>query len=201
MPSIWQKIKLIPIKDKAIKKLIGLDERQKYAAFVNFFDYKSIEPYKLSHQAEIANKTKPARRTQFDKDVIKIDEKVNILYAVYSGFLFKIFPTTDKRDDRWYEPAEAVQKFSANDSKSVRDLLAEYLDGVNYGINSGDWRAANESLKLIATYQQNSDLTLSPSVVTMELLYNSFMVFDKLKIYYFLLGVRSIYIYYHYPIF
>ncbi len=75
-----------------LKKLLGIDKNQKKATFNDFFEKSGTHAYKLQKYAEEANRKKPAFRNKFDKDVIKVDERVNICYYVYTGEIFKMIP-------------------------------------------------------------------------------------------------------------
>ena len=38
---------------------------------------------------------RPGARTKADKEIMKVDERVNILYMIYTGDFLKIFPLND----------------------------------------------------------------------------------------------------------
>ena len=195
-PDAWQKVKMIRVKDKQIKQELGLTENAKYASFADFFDYNSIEPYRLAHSVEIANNTKPALRNRYDKEIIKIDEKVNILYMAYSGSILRVFPypnrdeTTEEPNLTWYSPIEAVSAFPAQDGAFVRNVLVKYFSDIASGTDGGSWDEADKSLLFIKQYQDKvSNLTLDENLISLEIFYNKHLIFDQLKTYYALVGL------------
>ena len=195
-PDAWQQVKMIRIKDKQIKKELGITENAKYASFADFFDYNSIEPYRLAHSVEIANNTKPALRNRYDKEVIKIDEKVNILYMAYSGSILRVFPypNRDKKAKEpnltWYSPIEAVSAFPAEDGAFVRNVLVKYFSDIASATESGEWGEVDKSLVFIEQYQRKvSDLSLDADLISLEIFYNKHLIFDQLKTYYALVGI------------
>ena len=72
----------------SIRKIIGIDAKDKYAPFIKFFDAKGN--YKLSPYLDEAYKA--AVPDQFQKDFIEADRKVNLLNSALSGSILKIFP-------------------------------------------------------------------------------------------------------------
>ncbi len=48
--------------------------------------------YLLAKESEKALLTKPIERGTYEKDIIKVDEKLNIIYSVFNGALLNIFP-------------------------------------------------------------------------------------------------------------
>ncbi len=101
-PEIWRNIKMIKIKTPKLKKVLGIEKTRNHISFAEAFkDGK----YLLQDEAQKAFMTKPNERGTFEKDIIKLDEKLNISFMVYNGDLFKIFPKVDSNDNNtWYAP-------------------------------------------------------------------------------------------------
>ena len=51
----------------------------------------------------------PVKGIKMDKEVMKIDERVNIVYMIYKGDFLKLFPLKDGTHD-WGSPEEALEK-------------------------------------------------------------------------------------------
>ncbi|MBV5277976.1 MAG: cytochrome c biogenesis protein ResB, partial [Campylobacteraceae bacterium] len=101
-PIEWQTQPIIKVFHPELKKIIGLNEDQKYASFNDFFEKEGSHDFKLTKYSEEANRKKPALRNQFDKDVLKVDERVNICYMVYMGEVFKMIPKQNDVAKKWY---------------------------------------------------------------------------------------------------
>ncbi|MFW0694643.1 cytochrome C biogenesis protein, partial [Aliarcobacter butzleri] len=90
--------------------------------------YASVGTYLLAQEAEKALLTKPNERGTYEKDVIKTDEKLNIIYSVFNGTLFNIYPkvkdSINLNDDnyKWYSPLEAKETFL-----DVNQLVIDYI--------------------------------------------------------------------------
>lgn len=91
-PQEFQRIKMIKINTPKLKDLLGISQKEKYASFLDLFQNNE---YKLSNLLENANRKKPAERDQFDKDIIAVDERVNLAYTIYSAQALRIFPLLD----------------------------------------------------------------------------------------------------------
>ncbi|MRI58533.1 MAG: cytochrome C biogenesis protein [Epsilonproteobacteria bacterium] len=189
-PEIFQKIKMIYVHHPYLKKLLGLESKEKYASFEDFFDYNKSDPYKLSRLVQEAVAKKPAARSQLDKEVLKVDERVNVAYMVYTGALLRIIPNPYDKHGKWVSPVEAIQSFPKKESELVRLIMASYFQNVDEAIQSGDWSKADKSLDVIADFQKYYGSSVMPPKrkIEAELLYNKLDIFNRLVPYYMIIG-------------
>ncbi|WP_281950588.1 cytochrome c biogenesis protein CcsA [Nitrosophilus kaiyonis] len=187
-PNYWQVIKMIYLHHPQLKKIIGLKKDEKYAAFQDFFD-KNGE-YKLAKYVQEAVLKKPAQRNQFDKDVIKVDERVNVCYMVYVGDLLRIFPKPNDKNQKWYSPVEAIKSFPPKEAELVRLIIASYFSNIDKALENGDWKKADEALDVIKNYQKYYGASIIPKEkkIKAELLYNRLDIFNRLVPYYMIIG-------------
>ncbi len=187
-PKLWQKIPVIniPRSDKRLKKILGISPDARYASFSDFFDYSQKSPYKLAKFAEEASRKKSAVRNQFDKDVLKVDERVNIVYMMFMGEMFKIFPKPNDPNLKWYSPKSSISSFEPTVAEAIREILINYFDGINKGLQTGDFKDADKYLKVISAYQKKYGASIIPSEnkVNLEIIYNKLNLFvQAMKIY------------------
>lgn len=189
-PGEWQVQPMIHVFHPELKKLIGLDKNQKKATFNDFFETGGKHSYKLQKYAEEANRKKPALRNKFDKDVIKVDERVNICYYVYTGEIFKMIPKIGDPNHKWYSPKSAISLFNDSESDDIRSLLAGYFSALAKGMESGNWNDADSAVEKIKSYQEQyaSDIMPSPSRISAEMFFNKAAIFQKLTPFYLLTG-------------
>ena len=90
-PRIYQHIPMIKISHTRVAKELGLPKDTKYAKFSDFFTPKG--EYKLVKDVSISVRKKPLDKNKYDTELIKIDERLNIAYMVYSGSLLRIYPS------------------------------------------------------------------------------------------------------------
>ena len=190
-PGEWQAIPIIKVFHPELKKIIGIPENQKYASFNDFFEKEGDHGFKLTKYSEEANRKKPALRNQFDKDVLKVDERVNICYMVYTGEVFKMIPKQNDLNKRWFAPQEAVGSFSKQEGDEVRALLGGYFEAIGEGLEKGNWQNANKAVDKLQSYQEQygSEIIPSESRIKAEIFFNHAKIFDRLTPVYLLSGL------------
>jgi len=187
-PQQWQTVPMIKVTSPALKEMIGIGG--KYAAFFDFLDMERNGAYKIGGYVDEAYNKKPAERSRFDKDVIKVDERVNICYMVYTGSIFRIFPKPGDENNTWYASQDAVTVFDSTDLDFVENILPFYFSSISNGLANGDWTEANENLDYIKLFQEKygEDIILSSSKIKLEIMYNELNIFKRLFPFYSLFG-------------
>ncbi|AII14329.1 cytochrome c biogenesis protein [Campylobacter iguaniorum] len=190
--AYWRNVPLVKITDKELKKLLGIPVNQKYASFNDFFANSNTQnmEYKLIKHSELANRKSPAARNQFDKDVIKADEKLNIVYMVFMGELFRVIPKQDDANNSWFSPAGATMSFASEEAKEVTGMLKNYFEGVYSGQSTGNWKKADDALQVLKDYQAKYGAAVMPSQskIDIELAFNKYKIFQNLTPVYLLAG-------------
>ncbi|MDD2789578.1 MAG: cytochrome c biogenesis protein CcsA [Sulfurimonas sp.] len=190
-PDIYRDIKVIRTKDEAINKLIGAKADATYASFSQFFeDPENMRGYKLMSAVEEAARKEPKHRDKFDKEVLKIDERVNISFMVYTGELLKIWPKQNDLANKWFATIEALQTFTPEDGEALRNIAVAYFTSIDEGLASGDWSKADLALLELDKYQKfyGSEVYPSKNRVLAEVFYNKAQIFERLYPLYLLLG-------------
>jgi cytochrome c-type biogenesis protein CcsB len=190
-PGEWQSLPIVKVFHPELKKILGLPASQKYAAFNDFFEKDGDHAFKLAKYSEEANRKKPALRNQFDKDVLKVDERVNICYMVYTGEVFKMIPKQNDISKRWFAPQAAVMSFSKQEGDEVRALLGGYFEAISEGLEKGKWDNADKALDKLEAYQEQygSDIIPASSRIKTEIFFNHAKIFDRLTPVYLLSGL------------
>jgi cytochrome c-type biogenesis protein CcsB len=189
-PAHWQIQPMIKLHHKELKKILGLNENATHASFNDFFESSGDYAYKLAKYAEIANRKKPAQRNLFDKDVLKVDERLNVCYLVYTGEIFRMIPKIGDPDNTWYSPKVSITQFPPEEGMQIRTMLLGYFDAIAKGIEEGEWSDANSAVDQIKAYQQQYGAEVIPKAgrVKMEIAFNKLAIFDKLTPIYLLSG-------------
>ena len=188
-PDIWKDVKIIKINTPKLKKFLGVAESEKYISFSEAFGEKN--EYLLTKESEKALLTKPIERGTYEKDIIKVDEKLNIIYTVFNGALLNIFTKVyDEQsvDDnfKWYSPLEAMQEFSGQNQAAIGSVVR----GLFNSTMDFDWNSANNYIDMIALYQDKvgTDIKPTASKVNAEIVFNKLDIFFNLTLAYVLLG-------------
>ncbi len=186
MPDMWMRTPLIPVSNKEIISRYQLPD--KTCSYLQMFDQHGA--YRLRQEVEAAYSKQPNERTRFDKDVMKLDEQVNILHLLLNYHLLRIFPKEDDPTHRWYAPGEDLSAYSGKDSMFVSQIFTWYLSEVQTALQTQDWSKADEVLAMIGKYQQakNTTLDISPLKMQAEIRYNQMNIFRWCKIGYLVFG-------------
>ena len=189
-PEIWRNIKMLKIKTPKLKKVLGLPKDRQYLAFGEIFSKDG--KYKLKDLVNNAFALNPNKRGTFEKDVIKLDERLNIAYLVYYGNLFKIFPKPlgaqqTPPDTQWYNPMEAMSKFENKD----REISQMLMRGIINNIVDSKFKESNKYIDLLSQYQRKFGKSVIPSKerINNEILFNNLGIFTKLTLVYIILGL------------
>lgn len=186
MPDMWMRVSFIALSNPELANYYDLTDGE--CAYLQVFDEKG--DYKLQEKLEEAYGKMPAERTRFDKDLMKLDEQINIFHQLINYQMLNLFPKEDDPNHTWYAPGDDLSSFSGKDSMFVSRIMGWYLSEVQEALKSGDWSKADEVVGMIGTYQQakNKTLDISPKKIETELKYNRMDVFRWCKIGYLVLG-------------
>lgn len=186
MPDMWMRVPFIALSNQELANYYDLTDGE--CAYIQMFDTNGN--YKLQEKLDEAYNKMPAQRTRFDKDLLKLDEQVNIFHQLINHQMLNMFPKEDDPDHKWFAPGDDLSSFSGKDSMFVSRIFDWYLAEVQDALQKGNWSKANEVIDMINTYQQakNKTLDISPKRIEAELKYNKIDVFRQCKKGYLILG-------------
>jgi len=189
-PTMYQEVPMIKIGHPKIAVNIGLPKEAKFAKFSDFFSAKDSS-YKIYEDIVAASRKKPLEKTQYDKKLLDIDERVNVSYMAYQGTILRIFPKPGDTNNKWFAPMDALKDFPAEESKLVKMSISAYFIMVAKAVESGNWKNANLALTGLHKYQKTYGATVLPSQshIDMEIKYNKLGLFGKLVPVYLILGL------------
>lgn len=147
--------------------------------------------YKLREKVEEAYMKNPAMRSHFEKELMKLDEKVNMLHQLFNYQLIRLFPVpTDTILHRWHAPGDELADLSTNDSLAVINLFRQYRTEVEKANATGKWNMADSALEAIRLYQQenNTGLNISARKIQAEIRYNKLDLLRHCKKGYLIIG-------------
>lgn len=189
----WQAKPLVKVSDPSLQAMLGIQGN--YARFTDFVDQQG--KYKLKAQVDQAYIKKPALRTKYDKELLNVNERVNVYYMALNGSLLKIFPIPNHPNDNWVTPLEfenASSGFSNLDSM----MFITYLQKLNAAKLSNNYQSVNEAINKISNYQKEIGhaIVLSESKINLEIFYNKTNIFKRLFPVYLSLGLILVVIFF-----
>lgn len=182
-PDVWQQKRVFKVKSAELHRIIGY--KGEMVSFNDLMD-STGNVYLLN---ELVNEayTKPvAMQTELDKEVIKLDDRINAMYLVQSGGLIRIFPDPGAENHKWASVSEALMGQMASTSDTMSSVFLHYLNT----LRGGDYSSAGSHLRLLYDNQlNNEELLPSHAKKRMEITYNKINIFPRLARFYGIFGV------------
>jgi len=104
-PEIWKNEPLIKVAHDGLAK--ELNAENGFVTYNSLFDQN--QNYKLSGQVEQAYRKEEAQRNKYEKELINVDERVNICTSIYLHELLALFPSTTNSDQNWTTSTQTFQ--------------------------------------------------------------------------------------------
>ena len=184
IPRVWINEPFIAIDNSEISSLTGYP---RLYLLCSVFDENGN--YKLLNQMQRFTKS-PAERSATDKDMMKLDERVNIVFQLLDYSLLRIFPDPNDETHTWYSPNVNPSIFPKEDSLFIAYSFKQYLVEVNNSLRSGEWSKPEQLLTELKEFQLKNDIGkhIDDGKIKAEISYNKLRVFDRCKLSYFILG-------------
>jgi len=184
-PAFWQHEPIIRATHPQIQEIMGSDSR--YYPFVSFF---SDGNYILHDYVERAFRKKSAIRSKFDNEIIRLDERINICYLVFTGDLLRILPVPGDSTHTWQSYSSIRGKVNSGDSALIGDIIPLYIQDVQASLKSGNWSGPDEIIRNLTAFQARlgSDVVPSPRKISLEIILNQFDIFPRISRIYGLVG-------------
>jgi cytochrome c-type biogenesis protein CcsB len=181
----WKDVPVIRVSSRDLQSSMGI--RGNMAAFSDLVKLEGDGSYLLSDDVNKAYAKSPGERSKFDKEVMKVDERVNIVYMIYKGDFTKIFPLKDGTTN-WGSADEALKNaVSREDSvylNSIMPMLSEALQTNNPPQIRQICESISAYQNRFAGYKLPSD-----SRINAENLYYRMGIFEKLFPFYASIGI------------
>jgi len=184
----WKDLPLIKVTNNELRRKIGV--RGRYAAFSDLVDMSGGGSYKLSADVNSSYSKSPGNRNKKDKEIMKVDERVNILFMIYRGDFLRMFPTKDSTHT-WGPPHEALTgAVNREDSLYLQNIVSAMAQAVQ----ADNTVRARQVVSSVSSYQErHTEYQLpSQSRVKAEILYYKLAVFERLFPFYLSLGLIMI---------
>lgn len=177
-PDKWKSVPFIKIANPELLKILGISDN--YATYAQMFD--QMGNYKLNNLVQQSYNKKQTLRTKLDKEIINVDERVNICYQIFNGGFLKIFPVPDDLQKTWVTHDMLPQTMKKQELDFASNILTLYYEAYNNSVLSGNWSMPDEYLSYIKKYQTTygADIIPSNTKIKLEVIYNNWNIFGKL---------------------
>ncbi len=188
--SHWYTTKLIKLgKHPDILKQLGVTSN--YASYNDFFNAEG--KYKLQNEVRRVYDLIPKDRGVYEKELLKIDERLNILSMCFSGSLLKLIPASDDENNTWI--ANHNHGNNNHNSHVANNFFKAYKSALKKGIDTYDYNDANNLISELKAYQIKNGNAVMPSSskIKAEIFLNNFNIFNRLAASYFMLGLAFLF--------
>lgn len=185
----WYNVPLIKLGNhRAIKEKLGVVDTR--VAYSNFFTKNG--KYLFQDEVRKAYSLEPVDRGVYEKELLKIDERVNIVNMVFSGRIFKLIPVVDDENNTWLASGHSGRhNHSASENVLAERFFTTYKSSLQESMNSGNYDVPNQILDELSNFQNlnGGHIVPSSSKISLEILLNKLNVFNRLAGYYTIMGL------------
>ena len=184
-PKLWSNVPMIKISHEKLKLLLQTEENR--VSFRTFFTEDG--DYILKDEVDRVNSKAPINRDKYDKDILTVDERVNICFTIYNGDIFRFFPLANDSNNTWFTAREN-SFFSGKDSLFVTNIIYMYMNALDRAFVDDNWVTCDSVVSYISRFQNIYGKQVMPKnyKVELEVLYNHLNIFSNLFMYYFIVG-------------
>lgn len=186
----WTMVPIIKVGTKGgdeLKKKTKANE-DGYTTLMSLFpaDAQGNLHYVLEEDYQEAFRKKPAEQSNYDKEVINVNDRVQAFNEFFSGQFMRIVPVQNDPNNTWHSWLD--QNFEP-DMESQK-VMGPYFSEVMAAQKSGNWSKADAELQKLSQYQQiwGKNVVPSKSKVDLEVFMNKVNINFHLLIFYTMIG-------------
>jgi len=186
----WYAVEIIKLgKHKDILKKLGVTN--KYASYKDFFTEKG--DYKLKDEMRRVYNLNPKDRGVYEKELLKIDERLNILSMAFSGNLLKVIPIVNDANNTW------ISRHNHGNDNHENHIASKFFNAygaaLKKAIETKNYTNADNLLDELRDYQIKNGGAVMPSSskINAEIFLNKLNVFSRLAAFYSLLGMAFLF--------
>lgn len=188
-PFDWARITLIKVNAKGGPELLNRvnADANGYTSLINLIRLSDNKAsFVLEDEYQRAFAKKPADQNNYDKELIELNDKLQVMQYLISGQYLRVLPIPNDPNNTWV----AWGSEHANHNTDVKNPFATYLKEVIYAQSTQNWQQADQQLRQLKLLQKEigKDIIPSEAKINWEIRYNSWNIFFKLMMVYALLG-------------
>ena len=171
-PSYWVNKPFIQI-PRNLREPLHLKEFESMMSLTSKnSEFKWLAQYKTAHQKL------ESQRNEFDKKLIKLNEKYEVANNIFMWQFMRVIPAKNDPNHTWFVPLS--MELGQNDTLSSK-MFVNYLAAVHQGGQNHSFGEAQDLLKAFKAFQRRAGKAVAPSEskVNMEIRYNKMQVFKR----------------------
>lgn len=185
-PPRWAEAQIIEVGDETLLERYGRGSDSEYISYGDLFG--SHGEYLLQDEVGRVYAKSTQTRTTYEKEVLKLDEKANILNALFNGSMLPLFPVEGDENSLWISMGDDLSMLTdGRDSLFVTNVLPWFIAEST----SGSEEKSREVIAMMHTYQRakaDAEHLISDQKVRGEVLYNRSNIFKRVGLSYLIFG-------------
>ncbi len=163
-----------PLKLKEFESIMSLSSKDS--------EFKWMAQYQAAHQKL------ESKRNEFDKKLIKLNEKYEVANNIFMWQFMRVIPGKNDANNTWFVPLS--MELGKKDTLSSK-MFVNYLAAVHDGGQRHTFGEATDVLKAFKKFQRNAGKAVAPSesLVKLEISYNKMEIFKHSYQLYLLSGM------------
>lgn len=163
-----------PLKLKEFESIMSLSSKDS--------EFKWMAQYQAAHQKL------ESKRNEFDKKLIKLNEKYEVANNIFMWQFMRVIPAKNDANNTWFVPLS--MELGKKDTLSSK-LFVNYLAAVHDGGQRHTFGEATDVLKKFKKFQRTAGKAVAPTerVVNLEISYNKMQIFKRSYQLYLLSGL------------
>ncbi|MDP4724580.1 MAG: cytochrome c biogenesis protein CcsA [Crocinitomicaceae bacterium] len=163
-----------PLKLKEFESIMSLSSKDS--------EFKWMAQYQAAHQKL------ESKRNEFDKKLIKLNEKYEVANNIFMWQFMRVIPAKNDANNTWFVPLS--MELGKKDTLSSK-LFVNYLAAVHDGGQRHTFGEATDVLKSFKKFQRTAGKAVAPTerVVNLEISYNKMQIFKRSYQLYLLSGL------------
>lgn len=181
-PQHWMDVKIIQVPSN-LRVPLNLED---YASFKELTNEKTRD-FKWLEEYNIAHKKPDSRKNEFDKKLLKLGEKYQVVQTIFMWQYMKIMPAKNAVNNIWYVPLDPeLMKMNSTTSSIAMDYIKEVFNAAK----TNNYSKADIFLKKLKKFQriEGKKVVPSESQVKIEISYNKWNIFANTLNMYLLIG-------------
>ncbi len=188
-PFDWVNVPLIKVGSKGGPGLMAAVKAnpEGYTTMVNLLalSQNGTLDFRLKAEYMKAFAKKASEQDGYDKDLIELNDKLQVMQQLLNGQYLRIFPLKGDKNNTWIPAPPAIAGATA-----AQNPATGYMMSVLQANTSGNWQSAEQNLEVLKQAQFELGKAVVPSLtkINMEVRYNNWNIFLNLMICYAILG-------------
>jgi hypothetical protein len=171
-PQHWMDVKVIQVSSNLRAKL----KSGEYASYNELAD--ATGQFKLMRDYNSAHQKLESKRDEYDKKLIKLVEKFQVVQSIFNWQYMKIIPVANEPNNKWFVPLsmELLQLDSLSSGIALR-----YISGLDEAAKNNKYGQVHDLLIDLKKFQRIAGIKVVPSEnkVKLEVSYNKMGIFKN----------------------